>query len=772
MKAKMLLKKSLVGILSAACVVSMIPQGILAQEDVLTEMVFEDESAYDVVFEDQASDELVYDNTDSVQALETDEAMVTEVNVAEDTVEADDAPSTTAYTLGKTVSDTLAKEYDSSSHLKYNVYEFTLKEAGRIKLTTESDGINWYLSCKLKDYYSLSPEYDHKDRLWNLEFGKLFEEAGYDSDDEDPITTETTLDLIAGTYYLYAVPYLYPMNDPITYSFATTYDPIKYNNKTEITVFDTKVFGSNNTYEESTEIVTDQMYVAQSTTDNWDRTDWYTFRLDKPSSLYLTASTEEIDKLEFRMYRYNPIGDPVLLSWEPSTPIEIGTQVLDKKALPIKSVENNELIDRSDYYSSGHTEYEDGLYYLSVNKKAGDQKEVCKTGWYRFKLLTKKKAAKPLTEVQILDGKTVVSTSKKAATGKINIALNQEKNISVNILPTDADEQTFTWEIDDPKIANIDVTTGEMILKPVAAGECNLTVTTDGVDKNGETLTTSCAIVVREEATEKACPTVITKQKVDLTGEEFFGSAIDKKNEKLLVVDPDTADDETPTKSKLGVVSKVGLFTAKSPGKVTVLRMYKVGKNDYEETARITFDIETPVINYPILDNGNRAKNFTFVKAGVVYNTADFISTTSEQKPTFTSSDKKNKISELSTLGGMFVMLKSGTVKLTASYGEGKNAAKYTIVIKASYPNIPAKLTVKEDQTKVVKVKNVQPGLTPQWYAVEKVADGQFTTTDVFEVEPADESGMSVYVTGLEAGDALLAVTVDGANYFCEVHVK
>ena len=120
----------------------------------------------------------------------------------------------------------------------------------------------------------------------------------------------------------------------------------------------------------------------------------------------------------------------------------------------------------------------------------------------------------------------------------------------------------------------------------------------------------------------------------------------------------------------------------------------------------------------------------------------------------------------------MFLMLKSGTVKLTASYGEGKNAAKYTIVIKASYPKLPAKITINEDKTKVVKVTNVQPGLTAEWYAVEKDESGEFTTTDVFEVEPADESGMSCYVTGIESGDALLAVTIDGANYFCNVHVK
>ena len=771
MKGKMLFKKGLAGILSVACIVSMIPQGVFAQEDA-GEIVLEDESAYEIVSDESVPDESVIDSTDSDLAVESDAAEVTEVPDAGDMVEEDYAPATTAYTLGTSVSDTLTKGEDD-----YIVYEFEVAQAGRIKLTTESDGINWRLSGKLKDYYQLSDLSSKKDAFWGLDFGTLYEEVGYEYGDTDPIRTETTLDLIAGKYYLYLAPYLYPLNgNTISYSISTEYTPVKYDVKTEKTLFDTEVFGSKKTTNNPIEIETDQMYVAQSTTDDWDVADWYTFTLENPSSLYITASTEEIDKLEFRMYRYNPIGDPVLLSWEPETPIAIGTQVFDAKAKVIKAVNNYELIDRSDSLYNKKTVYDDGKYFISVNKKHGDQNSICSTGAFRFKILTF--VGENVKALKVYKDKTEVKNA-------VSVPINDTLELTAKVTPDKAD-QTVRWEIDDPAIATVN----NGVITPVAEGDCKLTVTTAGVDSKGEHKTVEITVTVMGEAKVTEAPVVVKKQKVDLYSELFFNCPYDKK-EKWEVVP-----------KQAGSV-KNGIFTAKNPCKeVTVYRKDK----DKNILGQVTFATETPEIAYPVNPKKPSKKlgSVLLYKVGETATISDYIITDSDVEPVeYQFAGKTTNFSfesEDDTAGGspVLTVLTKGSCKVNVFYNypdrtgylNKKYAAKYTISFKTQLPELKKSAKVKVNKTATIKIKNVKPELIKdiEWSIGDPDAEEyddygyDYDDDDEYDDEEEEEydsyfaivsqSGDSCTIQGIEKGQDILVATVDGVAYKCVVSVK
>lgn len=727
MKRKMFgLKKVLAGVLTASCVMVLLPQGIAAAD---------------------AEEEIVYEEEEFIDADAVDDTF-SELYAGKPTPE--------QLVLGDSFDTYVVKgTSDSDPDAGIDVYEINIPSAGRLTLNAESEGIDFTLSCKLEGYYDLHADYEKEDVFWQIRYDD------YGNDGE--FTQILDLTQTAGKsikYYLYAVPSSYAgsYGDEIEYSISTNFVPITVG-KNEKGAFDTKVFGSNNDENSALDIETDQTYVAQSTYDNANEADWYAFSLKTSSKLYLTASTSEIDDLKFRLYSYNPIGRPVLFSSDPC-PIEVGNQVFDSKGKAVNSVENFSIAD-----ISGKGVFDPGDYYIAVQKQFGANEEKSKTGSYRFKISTKVKSAKPVTAVQIVDN----ATQKDLA--KVSINPGTTRELTALVKPADAEDTAVTWEIDKPEIASFDVSDGVLVLKGISVGTCTLTVTTEGLNKDGNKLSDTCEVTVRDAAEEKECPTVITKQKVDLTTADYFGSPIDTKNEKLMVVDPENADAEKPKASKLASVDKKGLLTAKKPGNVVVLRMEKTDGKNFETVDKISFEIETPVINYPMI-NGKPAKNFTIYKKGTIYNTADLITTKSSQTPKFSSSDKKNKLGELSTPNGQqYVMFKSGTVKLTAEYGEGKNAAKYTIVIKGNMPKLKEKVSVKVGKTATVTVSNIQPGVEYKWMdPYEYDENDKLVPSNKFEYVSVNDK--KVTIRGLVKGKALVPINIDGANYFCEVTVK
>ena len=740
MKIKSLVKKSMAVVITSACIVGLMPQGTSAED---------------------------LDNIAPTEEI---------VLVEEDTVEPDMAASVETYQLGSKVEDTLVKEYDSEGNLaSYRIYKFTLKDAGRVVLKYQSTGVDWNMTCKLTDFNEWTI-YQKIDHMWQ----KTYDDSG-DEQQED------IFDLTAGDYYLYVSTCSFI--DEADYSFETTYAKIDYNKKTETPVFDTNVFGSNSEEETAVPIETDKMYVAQATTYiNSDDIDWFTFTTKKSSKLFLTASTEQIDALEFRLLQYNPNGSANLISLDP-TPVEFGMSYTDNLGNVMNQVNSFELDRFEDTIQKKHTTFDAAKYLVQVRNKYGKNSEVCKTGAYRFKISTETET--PVTKLQVYSDKTEL-TAKKGLTLQEGATLQLTSKVS----PEKA-EQSVTWDIDDKAIATVE----DGLVTAASAGKCILSVTTVGFDKSGNNVLLQIPVEVKassanpdnpEETEHRTGPVVITKQKINLYSEKYYGGELNK-NDKW-EVDPKTA----------GSVSK-GIFTAKKPcEKVTVSRYDKTDKSK-KVLQDVTFKIVTPEILYPVnpKNPAKKLNTFTYYKLGEQIDVSELISSVEGIEPfKYVCSDKKGKNFALTGNDGeteapdsILEIKGSGSCKVDVYYNypdssgnyDLKSAAKYTINIKSVLPKLPATAKVNVNKTKVISLSKVRADIDKnkdiQWYVEEDEEDDIDSLADHDDEEDEEEEeygaitiepdGLKCKITGITKGaTATLVAEVEGVPYKCIVTVK
>ncbi len=122
--------------------------------------------------------------------------------------------------------------------------------------------------------------------------------------------------------------------------------------------------------------------------------------------------------------------------------------------------------------------------------------------------------------------------------------------------------------------------------------------------------------------------------------------------------------------------------------------------------------------------------------------------------PTTWLSSKK-KVATVDEKTGAITVMGKGTTKITAVYGTGKQAAKYSFTVKVNIPVISkAKVTMLTGGTYKLKLKNTK--LKPEWSSsyTEKatVADGK--------------------ITALKAGTVVITAKVEGIGYTSEVMIK
>lgn len=722
MKGKAI-RKSLALALTMALAVTILPISAFAEETegeiflqeddsevILQDEVLEDNE--DIAFDEEID---VYDIEESEESLEAEEAQEFE----EDDAEVID------YTLGETVNDTVPK-------YEYKIFGFSLKKAGRVNIHTVSGGNYWILATEALSGYDYEYYIDEK-KFWQFPT----DQTTYKGTDDNHV------DLIPGDYYLYVIGGAYA-DDVVKFSFTMTFDEIVVN-KDEVAIFDETLSGSNNNEEEALKIKVDQKYVAQSHSfflqDSVAPKDWYVFTLDKESRIFLTATNEQIDQLNFRFYNYDTKKRSASL---------ISTQPYPLELLAGYYFSEEQVCERGEsmFGPGKDTIFPKGTYAMSVEKirDAESKYSVGNTGEYRFKLSTK--SAVPVESITIQRNGSAVAS--------IKIPLNKTAELTAVVKPEKATEKGVVWSSDDTKVAEVH----NGVVTPKSIGECTITATTIGLNKEKEALQAICKVEVTEEKTQAEIPIVIAKQKVDVSGEYFFNEPTDK-TDKFVVLP-----------KGMGSVSK-GKFTGKKAGTVTITKKIKEGKK-YVEADTITVEVEVPVVQYP-----EKAKTFTYYAPVEDIPLDDMIvcEKSGEIPVRYVCSDKKGKKFELGTDGRTLNIKASGKCKVTAYYSDGKEAA-YTINFTAKLPKLSkSKISLKKGKSVTVKISNVPEGITPIWSVVEYDATSEtFVETEYIGAEVVEGSdGRKCKVWGIEkTGDSpvFLLAEVDGFYYFSAVYVK
>ena len=187
-----------------------------------------------------------------------------------------------------------------------------------------------------------------------------------------------------------------------------------------------------------------------------------------------------------------------------------------------------------------------------------------------------------------------------------------------------------------------------------------------------------------------------------------------------------------------------GVVTAKKAGTVTITGYVKTGKKTYNAEKTVTIKIEKPQFSQKTVTKTK--PNDTI--SGKYYLTGCTIAPTSwgSSKPAVATVSSDGTIK---TVG-------KGSTKITAYFGSGKQAAKYSFTVKVVIPYLSKKTAnMVTGAAMQIKVKNAK-GYTATW----RSSDNSIAMVNGGKV------------TAVSAGNVKITATVDGADYSCDVTVK
>ena len=323
----------------------------------------------------------------------------------------------------------------------------------------------------------------------------------------------------------------------------------------------------------------------------------------------------------------------------------------------------------------------------------------------------------------------------------LSLKTKQTEQLTMTISPANATDKTVNWSSSDDKVAIVD-TNGKVTA--VAKGTATITVNTkDGGFK------ANCVVTVTEDESGSgstdpkpdpaAANTLVVKQKLDITGR--FSTTTPYK--KYSVAPKGAA-----------TVSSKGILTVKKPvSAVTITGLVKDGKT-WKEAESVTIKIESPAIVQ---------KTITMTKPEATFDGNDNITQTTVRPTSWISS--KPAVAEVNAQTGLITTRSKGTTKITAVYGEGKNAAQYTFSVKVNIPVMSkSKATMLTGAALQLKLKNVSK---------DRVSEIQWESSDK-QAATVDSTGKVTVHAYNEAkgGKVTITATIDGVPYFCEVDVK
>ncbi|MBQ9437515.1 MAG: RICIN domain-containing protein [Lachnospiraceae bacterium] len=223
--------------------------------------------------------------------------------------------------------------------------------------------------------------------------------------------------------------------------------------------------------------------------------------------------------------------------------------------------------------------------------------------------------------------------------------------------------------------------------------------------------------------------TIVVGQKADVS--EFFGETY--KMYKIT---------ETSVKGAASVSSK-GILTGKKAGEIVVAGYEKDGK-EWIEADSAQFTIEKPSF---------AEKTHT---ATIAYETIDlneFLRNTTCSPDNWLSD--KQKVAEVDKYGTATI-LGNGKTKITAVFGDGKNAAKYSFTLAVKIPYISkSKSSLLTGEKITLKLKNTNK--TPLWTSTNPSVAG------------VNSKGV---VTAYKGGYAAIKAWVDGVSYSVSISVQ
>lgn len=224
---------------------------------------------------------------------------------------------------------------------------------------------------------------------------------------------------------------------------------------------------------------------------------------------------------------------------------------------------------------------------------------------------------------------------------------------------------------------------------------------------------------------------LVVKQKMDVT------SLFSKKYSRYGL---------SPSSTKgIVTISSKGVVLAKKAGTAKVAGLVKSGNKWVADTGNeVTIKVEKPVITN---------KTVTLTKAGELFEGSGNIIVGGGVKPSSWSTSKE-KVALIDSVSGQITAKDNGSTKITAVFGTGNYAAKYTYTVKVRIPKLnKTKSSLQTGATLKLSVANTS--LPVIWSS----SNESVATIDKGKV------------TGLTAGTAIISATIDEIPYTAEITV-
>ena len=331
-----------------------------------------------------------------------------------------------------------------------NSYIIIIGQPGRVTLTTHSKGGMYYTIMDNDSLYS-----DSTCKIKWRPDGSSMTISG---------DNVHTIDLIAEKYYLYVTGY--PRDDDgedAKYSFTMSFEPFASDSNEEL-LYDEELGGTNNEKESARPIEVGKKYKAFISEDTYNKDDWYTFTLKKPTTLYLSAGTTEINYGIFRLH--NGTTDLSLFGEQPE--IYNDKSIIGYKLTVMYAPWNK---------NKPSAKLPKGTYYLQVPQGSRT------TGSYSFTLATSAKAAKPVKSLNVKQK-------------KLNMTIGSSEQLSVTVKPSNAYDKNVSYVSSDPLVATVDNKGKVTALRTGVADITIMTNSKNGVGSKGKQLTKKCEVTV------------------------------------------------------------------------------------------------------------------------------------------------------------------------------------------------------------------------------------------------------------------------------------
>lgn len=612
-----------------------------------------------------------------------------------------------------------------------NYYKFEVTQAGRLNMVINSKSGFGLLLVEAPYWYS---------------GGTLVSWTPGTVIGEGVTNGEFHADLIKGTYHFFVYSTNASDDNPVSdYSIKTEFKPIKTEkSKGEEVICDDVLGGSRNSVEDAAKgesIFTDIKYYAQSSEDTRTKTNWYKLVLTSSTKLYLSLSSTEIASMDF--YIRDGISDASSISLKGS---EWGITP-ERKAIEGKQLEAE--------YRKYTTVFPAGTYYIGFRKDT--------TGSYSFELSTGSK-------VKV----TGVTLNKKETW----LGLNGTDTLVATVKPANADNKSVRWEVvDDPTQTTIHLTPnedGSCVIEGLCSG---MHYKVKAIAASNKDIYAICDVNVLDQKISQRikedCENVVATQKVDLSGNEYFGSWGEEfnKDDKFLV-EP----------AKAGKVSK-GFFTAgKIEGEVTITRQIKAGKG-YINSDKVKFELKQP--QYKKDDKGKDKKNYIATYIGQEFDATACVDVSGMdvEITDWRITDKTETNFEVvrdssgKATGKILCKTNGKNCKVTPCFGADKTPGNITFTLKTVTPKLSAtkKLKQQTGQNFVLKLSNCTETSEIEWKFEADPTDTrvavQTDAVTIEEVKADKPTKLQKKININKAVSGKIVATVDEHTYECAIEV-